>query len=35
MTKNIPDDATAVGNYARVINYNNPGRYIKNRWNIK
>lgn len=35
VTKNIPDDATAVGNYARVINYNNPGRYIKNRWNIK
>lgn len=33
VTKDIPDDATAVGNYAHVINYNNPGRYIKNRWN--
>lgn len=32
VTKNIPDNATAVGNYAKVINYNNPGRYIKNKW---
>jgi len=33
VTKDIPDDATAVGNYARVINYNDPGRYTKNnRW---
>ncbi|MCI8674186.1 MAG: serine acetyltransferase [Lachnospiraceae bacterium] len=34
VTKDIPDNATAVGNYAKVINYDNPGRYIKNRWNI-
>lgn len=34
VTKDIPEDATAVGNYARVINYNNPGRYVKNRWHI-
>lgn len=32
VTKSIPDNATAVGNYAKVINYNNPGRYIKKRW---
>lgn len=32
VTKSIPDNATAVGNYAKVINYNNPGRYIKNKW---
>ena len=32
VTKDIPNNATAVGNYAKVINYNNPGRYIKNRW---
>ena len=32
VTKNIPENATAVGNYAKVINYNNPGRYIKNAW---
>ncbi len=34
VTKDIPDNATAVGNYAKVINYNNPGRYIKNKWDI-
>ncbi len=32
VTKDIPDNATAVGNYAKVINYNNPGRYINDRW---
>ena len=32
VTKDIPDNATAVGNYAKVINYNNPGRYVINRW---
>lgn len=32
VTKDIPNNATAVGNYAKVINYNNPGRFILNRW---
>ena len=32
VTKDIPDNATAAGNYAKIINYNNPGRYIGNRW---
>lgn len=32
VTKDIPDNATAAGNYAKVINYNNPGRYVRNRW---
>ena len=32
VVKDIPDNATAAGNYAKVLNYNNPGRYIKNRW---
>lgn len=32
VTKDIPDNATAVGNYAKVINYNEPGKYIKNKW---
>lgn len=32
VTKDIPENATAVGNYAKVINYNNPGRYIQNAW---
>ena len=33
VTKDIPENATAVGNYARVINYDNAGVFIKNRWN--
>ena len=32
LTKDIPTGATAAGNPAHVLNYNNPGRYIKNRW---
>ena len=32
VTKDIPDNATAAGNYAKVLNYNDPGRYILNRW---
>lgn len=32
VTKNIPDNATAVGNYAKVVNYDRPGRYVGNRW---
>lgn len=32
VVKDIPDNATAAGNYAKVLNFNNPGRYIRNRW---
>lgn len=32
VTKSIPENATAAGNYAKVLNYNKPGRYIKSRW---
>lgn len=32
VVKDIPDNATAVGNYARVINYDNPSKFIGNRW---
>lgn len=32
VTKDIPDNATIAGNYAKVLNYNNPGRYIGNKW---
>ncbi len=35
VTKDIPENATAVGNYAKVINYSSPGRYIINRWEVK
>lgn len=30
--KDIPDNSTAVGNYAKVVNKNDPGRFICNRW---
>lgn len=32
--KDLPENATVAGNYAKVLNFNNPGRYIENRWNI-
>lgn len=32
--KNLPENATVAGNYAKVLNFNNAGRYIENRWNI-
>lgn len=35
VTKDIPDNSTAVGNYAKVINYNNPGRFVNNRWEVE
>lgn len=34
VTKNIPKNATAVGNYAKIINFNNPGKFIQNKWII-
>lgn len=34
VTKDIPDDATAAGNIARILNFENPGRYVQNRWPI-
>lgn len=32
VTKDIPNNATAAGNYAKVISYKQPGRYIGNPW---
>lgn len=32
VTKDIPDNATACGNYAKVINFKEPGRFIGNKW---
>lgn len=32
VTEDIPSNATAAGNYAKVLNVNNPGRYIQNRY---
>lgn len=35
VTKDIPDNATAVGVPAKVINYDKPARYINNKWEIE
>ncbi|WP_270826081.1 serine acetyltransferase [Aeromonas sp. Y318-1] len=32
VTKDIPDNSTAVGVPAKVISNNNPGRYVNRRW---
>lgn len=32
VTKDIPDNATVAGNYAKVISFKQPGRYIGNMW---
>lgn len=32
VTKDIPDNATVAGAPARVLNFNNPGRYIHYQW---
>lgn len=32
VTKDIPCNATTAGNYAKVLNYKRPGRYIGNPW---
>lgn len=32
VTKDIPENATAAGNYAKVLHYNNPGQFIKRKW---
>ncbi len=34
VVKDIPDNATVVGNPARIINFNNPGRFINNRFEL-
>ena len=35
VTKDIPDNATAAGNYAKVLNYDNPGKFVNNRWKVE
>ena len=32
VSKDIPANATAAGNYAKVLSYKNPGRYVRNSW---
>lgn len=33
VTKDVPQNATVIGVPAKVLSYDNPARYIKNRWN--
>lgn len=35
VTKDLPLNATAAGNYAKVLNYRNPGRFIRNKWKFE
>ena len=32
VTKNLPENSTCAGNYVKVLNFNNPGRYIQNKY---
>ena len=32
VVKNVPENATVAGNPARILNFNNPARFIKNLW---
>lgn len=34
VTRSIPENATAVGAPARVINYDNPAKYIGHKWPV-
>lgn len=35
VTRDIPENATAAGVPAKVLNFDNPGRYIQNPWPLK
>ncbi|MBI1694370.1 serine acetyltransferase [Lactobacillus crispatus] len=35
VVKDIPNNATAVGNYAKVVNYKNPGSLVTRKYKIK
>ena len=35
VTKDIPSNATAAGNYARVLNYNHPGSFVTRKWPVE
>lgn len=34
VTRSVPDNCTVAGNPARVLNMNQPGRYVNRRWPI-
>lgn len=35
VTKDLPDNATAAGNYAKVLHYRDPAKYISHRWPVQ
>ena len=35
VTRDIPENATAAGVPAKVLNFDNPGRYIQNPWPLQ
>ncbi len=35
VTKDVPENATVAGVPARILNYNNPGRYVNRRYKFK
>ena len=35
VTKDVPENATVAGVPAKVLNYNNPGRYVGRRWSTQ
>ena len=35
VTRDIPPQATVAGVPAKVLNFNNAGRYVQNRWPLK
>ncbi|MDR0559200.1 MAG: acetyltransferase [Prevotellaceae bacterium] len=35
VVKDVPENATVAGVPAKVLNFNNPGRYVNNRWTVK
>lgn len=34
VTRDVPENATVAGVPAKVLNYDNPGRFIRNRWPV-
>jgi len=34
VVNDVPDNSTVAGVPAKVLNYNNPGRYVINRWKL-
>jgi serine O-acetyltransferase len=35
VTRDIPPQATVAGVPAKVLNFNNAGRFVQNRWPVK